>query len=268
MEIEKEKVYRAWPSGPPTYQQATSEHLQRITHNKRWNYSLFSCFEPGSLCKSRSQLYEYPNWNWHISSGLMGCCLPCITFGKTQARTRNPELSDFSHCNTQVSDEDYYRLNTDLSVWQSFNSQCSLFAFLALLGSQWIIQTVKRGETRERFGIEGSCCGDCCVSLCCSCCAVIQEEKEVELRTRPEFTGYQMTSGMTYPWDCHCMGSIVQEIDGFHFSIQRDPLLINNHCNYPGMHELFCRSSVLSKKFCIIKPAVASRNSALKDPCG
>ncbi|EYE90416.1 PLAC8 family protein [Aspergillus ruber CBS 135680] len=158
MDIEKEKVYRAWPSGPPTYQQATSEYVQGITHNRQWNYSLFSCFEPGSLC-------------------LMGCFLPCLTFGKTQTRTRNPELSDYSHCNTQ----------------------CSLFAFLALLGSQWIIQTVKRGETRERFGIEGSCCGDCCVSFCCSCCAIIQAEKEVELRTRPELMGYQMTPGMAYP---------------------------------------------------------------------
>lgn len=50
MDIEKEKVYRAWPSGPPTYQQATSEYVQGITHNRQWNYSLFSCFEPGSLC--------------------------------------------------------------------------------------------------------------------------------------------------------------------------------------------------------------------------
>lgn len=52
-------------------------------------------------------------------------------------------------------------------------------------------------------------------------------------------------------------------------SVYRDPFsLINNYCIYPGMHELFCRSSVLSKKFCIIRPAVASRNSALNDPCG
>lgn len=53
MDIEKEKVYQAWPSGPPTYQQANSEHLQEITHNRGWNYSLFSCFEPGSLCTYR-----------------------------------------------------------------------------------------------------------------------------------------------------------------------------------------------------------------------
>lgn len=59
MDTEKEKVYRAWPSGPPTYQQALSEGT---THNKQWNYSLFGCLEPGSICKSRPvAVYQRPN---------------------------------------------------------------------------------------------------------------------------------------------------------------------------------------------------------------
>ncbi|GLA16064.1 hypothetical protein AnigIFM62618_002625 [Aspergillus niger] len=65
--------------------------------------------------------------------------------------------------------------------------------------SQWIYQTIKRGELRNKYGIQGSCCGDCCVSMCCGCCALIQEEKEAEIRTRPQVTGYQMAPQMAYP---------------------------------------------------------------------
>ncbi|OJJ30829.1 hypothetical protein ASPWEDRAFT_119160 [Aspergillus wentii DTO 134E9] len=152
-----EKVYKAWPSGPPTYQQANTDQGRDITQSKHWNYSLFDCCSPGSLC-------------------LTACCLPCLTFGKTRARTRDASLQDFHYINTD----------------------CSLFTFLGFFYSHWIIQTIRRGEMRERFGIEGSCCGDCCAAFCCGCCAIIQEEKEAELRTRPELTGYQAPAQMGY----------------------------------------------------------------------
>ncbi|KAL5044580.1 hypothetical protein BDW71DRAFT_185820 [Aspergillus fruticulosus] len=51
---------------------------------------------------------------------------------------------------------------------------------------------------REKHGIDGSCCGDCCTTFWCGCCALVQE-KEMGLRTRPEFTGYQSTPQMAYP---------------------------------------------------------------------
>ncbi|GFF52708.1 PLAC8 family protein [Aspergillus udagawae] len=71
--------------------------------------------------------------------------------------------------------------------------------FLALGYCHWIIQTIRRSEMRQKHGIEGSCPGDCCVTFWCGCCALIQEEKEMELRTRPELTGYQSTAQMAYP---------------------------------------------------------------------
>ncbi|KAL5362417.1 PLAC8 family-domain-containing protein [Aspergillus floccosus] len=154
----KQKVYRAWPSGPPTYQQANADQSKDITQNRNYNYSLCDCCSQGSLC-------------------LTSCCLPCLTFGKTQARLRDPSLKEFHY----------------------FNFDCTLYAFLGMMGGHWIIQTIRRGEMRDRLGIEGSCCGDCCASFWCGCCVIIQDEKEVELRTRPEVTGYQPTQQMLYP---------------------------------------------------------------------
>ncbi|KAL2012226.1 hypothetical protein VTN00DRAFT_4944 [Thermoascus crustaceus] len=109
--------------------------------------------------------------------GFATCCLPCLTFGKTQARIQDPSLQNYS----------------------SINSECAIFTVLALGYCQWIIQTVRRGEMRQKHGIDGSCCGDCCVTFWCGCCALIQEEKEMELRTRPDQTGYQSTAQMAYP---------------------------------------------------------------------
>jgi Cys-rich protein (TIGR01571 family) len=73
-----------------------------------------------------------------------------------------------------------------------------IFGVLSLGYFQWIIQTIRRGEMREKYGIEGSCCGDCCTTFWCGCCALVQEEKEMELRTRPELTGYKSTPQMAY----------------------------------------------------------------------
>ncbi|KAJ9363473.1 PLAC8 family-domain-containing protein [Paecilomyces variotii] len=153
-----EKVYRAYPSGPPTYQQANSEESRQITQNPDWNYSLLECCSPCSLC-------------------FMSSCLPCLTFGKTQARLQDPTLQNYS----------------------SINADCMIFGALSLGYLQWIIQTIRRGEMRERLGVKGSCCGDCCATFWCGCCALVQEEKEVELRTRPELTGYQPAPQMAYP---------------------------------------------------------------------
>ena len=62
---------------------------------------------------------------------------------------------------------------------------------------------VKRTEIRERYGIEGSGGSDCGVSFCCLCCALVQQDREVALRTggataAPITQGYQpQTQGMT-----------------------------------------------------------------------
>lgn len=61
---------------------------------------------------------------------------------------------------------------------------------------------MKRGEIRERFGIQGSGMGDCCVSYWCLCCALIQQDNEVKARLSqgPITQGYQaQKEGMHMP---------------------------------------------------------------------
>ncbi|KAK1147066.1 hypothetical protein N8T08_001805 [Aspergillus melleus] len=153
-----EKVYRPHPAAPPTYNQVNSAEVQHVTYNKDWNYSLCDCCSPASLC-------------------LTSCCLPCLTFGKTQSRLQNPKLEGYS----------------------AINGECAIFTFLSFGYFQWIYQTIKRGEMRQKYGIAGSCCGDCCATFWCGCCTLVQEEKEAELRTRPDQAGYQMAPQMAYP---------------------------------------------------------------------
>ena len=43
---------------------------------------------------------------------------------------------------------------------------------------------VKRGDIRERYGIEGNGFDDCCVSFWCCCCALVQQDNEVRIRQR------------------------------------------------------------------------------------
>ncbi|KAI9927452.1 hypothetical protein MW887_003065 [Aspergillus wentii] len=95
-----EKVYKAWPSGPPTYQQANTDQGRDITQSKHWNYSLFDCCSPGSLC-------------------LTACCLPCLTFGKTRARTRDASLQDFHYINTDEEKEAELRTRPELTGYQA-----------------------------------------------------------------------------------------------------------------------------------------------------
>eukprot|EP00808_Paulinella_micropora_P018383 g11653.t1 len=38
-----------------------------------------------------------------------------------------------------------------------------------------------RSQIREKYGIEDGC-NDCCITFCCPCCALIQEERELNMR--------------------------------------------------------------------------------------
>ncbi|KAJ6004206.1 PLAC8 family-domain-containing protein [Penicillium canescens] len=98
---------------------------------------------------------------------------------------------------SQKSDPFQFQL---LQLGCMYSLRCGLFTCLGFVWSHWILQTIRRSELRQQFGIKGNCCGDCCAVFWCSCCAIIQEEKEAELRTRPAAqAAYQPTSGMVYP---------------------------------------------------------------------
>ncbi|KAL1964630.1 hypothetical protein VTN77DRAFT_6804 [Rasamsonia byssochlamydoides] len=119
-----------------------------------------------------------------VDTCLCGWCCPCCLFGKTQARLDDPSLQGFSYC----------------------NGNCCLFATLSLCGIQWILQTIRHGDMRDRFGIdEGNCCTDCMGAFCCPCCGLVQQEKEATARLGDgrgqvvvPMQGYQPPVGMMY----------------------------------------------------------------------
>ncbi|PQE04248.1 DUF614 domain protein [Rutstroemia sp. NJR-2017a BVV2] len=93
---------------------------------------------------------------------LKACCLPCIVYGKTQHRLQNPTLAG------------YQPLNNDCCIW-SAAQYCGLGCILTLLQRQAI---------RQKYGIPGDTLEDGFFSWCCHCCALMQQEKEVEQRSR------------------------------------------------------------------------------------
>ncbi|KAH8887460.1 PLAC8-domain-containing protein [Thozetella sp. PMI_491] len=111
---------------------------------------------------------------------LLGTCLPCVLLGKTSERMRDP---------TNPSPE---LVNTDCML------MCGIMYFT---GCGWIYALIKRGEIRERYGLKGDGMGDCCATYWCPCCALIQQDKEVQMRSAagPIVQGYQSEKGMTVP---------------------------------------------------------------------
>ena len=66
---------------------------------------------------------------------------------------------------------------------------------LTCVARRWTMK--QRGEIREKYGIEGSGCGDCCTAFWCPCCAMVQNDKEVRMRSSGvDTSGYQPQGGM------------------------------------------------------------------------
>ncbi|ERS98466.1 hypothetical protein HMPREF1624_05250 [Sporothrix schenckii ATCC 58251] len=112
----------------------------------------------------------------------LGTFLPCVLLGKTADRMRDPTM--------QGAD--------------SMNSDCMVFlAIHCFTGCGWIYIMMKRGEIRERFGIQGDGTADCCATYWCPCCSLIQQDNEVKTRTAHLVAnpaqGYQAQPGMVMP---------------------------------------------------------------------
>jgi len=105
-----------------------------------------------------------------LETCLFATYIPCILFGKTAARIKDPTLKDYS----------------------PINGKCMAFACCP---SMFLRR--ERGNFRNQYGIEGSTIGDCGATWCCPCCTLIQLDKESVQRCVPP-AGYQPTQGMTY----------------------------------------------------------------------
>lgn len=115
------------------------------------------------------------------------CCeaywCPCFLFGKIHHRVRNQSMTNYS----------------------SFNVACLGYCVALHFGFAWVPQMLQRGEIRAKYNLKGSSCGDCCRSYWCSWRELLQEEKEMRLRTQgqqplqPPQQGYQtVNEGMAY----------------------------------------------------------------------
>jgi len=107
-----------------------------------------------------------------VDTCMAGWCCPCFLYGKASARFSDPSLRDYS----------------------PLNMDCFLFFCIP-----WVVQTMKRIEIRERYGINGSGVTDCLGACCCGCCSLVQMSKEVKIRTNSNVQGtYQSPQGMKY----------------------------------------------------------------------
>jgi len=94
----------------------------------------------------------------------MGYWCPCILYGKTHARMKDPSLQSYS----------------------MLNGSCCGWYCLAHCGLFWVLQMINRGDIRSKYHLDGSTAGDCLRSYCCACCTLIQEEKEVVARQKEQ----------------------------------------------------------------------------------
>ncbi|KAI1369622.1 PLAC8 family-domain-containing protein [Xylaria arbuscula] len=176
-------------TAPEKYGQEQGVYGQPPTHDGQHpQQQYYAQTAPMSASHQPTARLEKPEGEWQTgicscgpcSSCLLAWCLPCILLGNTSERIRDPSMQ-----------------SADM-----LNSDCLIHgAISCFTGCGWIYAMLKRGEIRERYGIQGSGCGDCCVSFWCSCCALIQQDNEVKIRQKaqPITQGYQAQPGMHMP---------------------------------------------------------------------
>lgn len=89
------------------------------------------------------------------STCCLGCWCPCILFGRTRARLKNPHLRrDQLPC---------------------VSGDCVGFGAVCLFcpGFQCIFGWMNRGDIRAKYDIEGNGCTDCLAHWCCDCCVCV-----------------------------------------------------------------------------------------------
>ncbi|KAJ6491132.1 PLAC8-domain-containing protein [Mycena sanguinolenta] len=122
---------------------------------REWSHGLCGCFEDFGTC-------------------CYACWCPCIVHGKNTQR--------LGHLNSNG--------RPDGDGGSCCSGSCFGYCLLASCGLQWILQCSARGDTRQRYGIDGGGCGDCCTTFCCSLCDLVQVSREIELEEKSFQRGY------------------------------------------------------------------------------
>lgn len=83
---------------------------------------------------------------------MLGCCCPCILFGKTRARLDNPRMRK--------------------EQLPCCSGMCCGYATVMLFCApfQCIFGWIMRGDIRAKYDIEGNGCVDCLAHTFCDCC--------------------------------------------------------------------------------------------------
>ncbi|KAK8123057.1 PLAC8-domain-containing protein [Apiospora sp. TS-2023a] len=177
-------------------------------HLSPWSAPIFDCFNPAD------QLF-------------MACFCPCIVFGKTRARLRDPSMATYDTVNSDVSvihgltnrasrkeasaDNRLVPSVTVCDMECPEHVRVQLDVSLCLWSpSTLVIRSIAvwmaRKEIRVRFSIKGDSAEDAMLTLCCPVCALVQEEKEVvrriaqqQVQQPPPSTGYMAQPPMHMP---------------------------------------------------------------------
>jgi len=131
------------------------QYVQAFPPGNNWSSQIFDCFNPLELC-------------------FTSCVCPCIVFGKTNARLKDPTL---------------YRYDT-------VNSDCLLYSLLSCCGLNTVYQWIVRRNIRAKYNLRGDDAEDLLWSCCCPVCALVQQEKEVSSHDQ---YGAQSTYAMQQP---------------------------------------------------------------------
>ncbi|KAK0384021.1 hypothetical protein NLU13_8110 [Sarocladium strictum] len=149
-------------SSPRMTDQASHAHPQ--AQSREWHNGLMTCTPIGDCC--------------------LGTWCPCILYGRTVHRERDPTLANY-----ETTNDDCKRM-AHLQFWTGCVENNSY------------VQS-QRTELREKYGIPGATRNDFWATFCCLPCAQIQLDKEVELREADRINkeGYRRQDDMTVPDD-------------------------------------------------------------------
>ncbi|KAK8071670.1 hypothetical protein PG996_005018 [Apiospora saccharicola] len=179
------------PAAPmPVYTQTQALADGHGAHLSPWSAPIFDCFNPAD------QL-------------LMACFCPCIVFGKTRARLRDPGMATYDTVNSDVSVIHGLTKRASRKEASPDNRLVPTVTVCDMECPEHVriqLDWTSRKEIRARYAIKGDSAEDAMLTLCCPVCALVQEEKEVVRRTArrqvqqpPPPTGYMAQPPMHMP---------------------------------------------------------------------
>ncbi|ORY62849.1 hypothetical protein BCR35DRAFT_255452, partial [Leucosporidium creatinivorum] len=113
---------------------------------REWSHGLCECLEEPGRC-------------------IVGCCCPCIIYGKTARRL--------------TALEETGEPTVERGELRCCSAGCVAYCLIQLTGCSWILDCLLRPRLRAHYSISGSLCGDCMITAFCASCARVQMAREV-----------------------------------------------------------------------------------------